>query len=92
MRPRWCLAALVLACLALTWVVTEAAFVHTDDASVLETHCNACRLHLRTTGILTVTFSVPEIARVLDPVPQPPAPQPQEAAPRSVPSRGPPYP
>jgi hypothetical protein len=90
MRPRKLLAALVLACLGLTGVMMEASFVHSDDGCVLETHCKACLLHLRTAGILTVTISLPEIAPVEGAAPQAPLPQPEEATPRSVPSRGPP--
>ena len=50
MAPKKLLAAAVLALLGLTGAMLEASFVHTDDGCVVETHCNACLLRLRTPG------------------------------------------
>ena len=90
MRLRKLLAALVLAWLGLTGAMSEASFVHSDDGCALETHCNACLLRLRTTGVVTVTFSLPEVWVALEEVAPVPVAVPEDAAPRSVPSRGPP--
>jgi hypothetical protein len=90
MRPRKLLAAVVLAWLGLTAVMAEASFVHSDDGCALETHCNACLLRLRTTGVVTVTFSLPQVWVALDEVVPAPVASPEAAAPRSLPSRGPP--
>jgi len=90
MRMRKLLAALVLSWLGLTGVMSEASFVHSDDGCALETHCNACLLRLRTTGVVTVTFSLPEVWVALEEVAPVPVAVPEDAAPRSVPSRGPP--
>ena len=90
MRLRKLLAALVLAWLGLTGVMAEASFVHSDDGCALETHCNACLLRLRTTGVVTVTFSLPQVFLVVDEFAPVPAPSREDAAPKSVTSRGPP--
>jgi hypothetical protein len=90
MRRRKLLAALVLAWLGLTGAMSEASFVHSDDGCALETHCNACLLRLRTTGVVTVTFSLPDVWVAIDEVAPVRVAVPEEAAPRSVPSRGPP--
>ena len=90
MRLRKLLAAVVLAWLGLTGVMLEASFVHSDDGCAIETHCNACLLRLRTTGVVTVTFSLPEVAYVVDEVTPAPKPSREDAAPKGVTSRGPP--
>ena len=90
MRLRKLLAALVLAWLGLTGVMSEASFVHSDDGCALETHCKACLLRLRTTGVVTVTFSLPEDWVAIAEVAPVPVAVPEDVAPRSVPSRGPP--
>lgn len=90
MRARKLLAAVVLAWLGLTGVMLEASFVHTDDGCTVETHCNACLLRLRTTGVVTVTFSLPEAGVAVDQVAPAPTPSREDAAPRRVTSRGPP--
>ena len=90
MAPRKLLAAAVLALLGLTGAMLEASFVHTDDGCVVETHCNACLLRLRTPGVVTVTFSLPRVVVVGDRAVPAPPPLQQNAAPRSVSSRGPP--
>jgi hypothetical protein len=90
MRRRKLLAAVVLAWLGLTGVMSEASFVHSDDGCALETHCNACLLRLRTTGVVTVTFSLPEVLVAIEEVAPAPTPSRGDAAPKSVTSRGPP--
>ena len=90
MAPRKLLAAAVLALLGLTGAMLEASFVHTDDGCVVETHCNACLLRLRTPGVVTVTFSLPRAVGVVDRVVPAPPPSWRDAAPKSVSSRGPP--
>jgi len=91
MASRKLLASAVLALLGLTGAMLEASFVHTDDGCVVETHCNACLLRLRTPGVVTVTFSLPRSVVVTDGlVPLPPLRW-QDAAPKSVSSRGPPH-
>ena len=90
MRARQLLAAAVLAWLALAGVLVEASLVHSDDGCTLETHCKSCLLQLRIAGVVTVTFSLPEVLVAVDEVAAANAASPQEAAPRSDPSRGPP--
>ena len=90
MRARRLLTAAVLAWLGLTAVMVEASFVHSDDGCALETHCKVCLLQLRTTGVVTVIFSLPEVLIAVDEVAPAKVAAPEEAAPRSVPSRGPP--
>ena len=90
MRARKLLAAVVLAWLGLTAALVEASFVHSDDGCALETHCKACLLQLRTTGVVTVTFSLPDVLVAVVEVAPAKAAAPEDAAPRSVPSRGPP--
>jgi hypothetical protein len=90
MAPRKLLAAAVLALLGLTGAMLEASFVHTDDGCVVETHCNACLLRLRTPGVVTVTFSLPRAVVVADRVVPAPPPSWKDAAPKSASSRGPP--
>ena len=90
MRPRKLLAAAVLALVGLTGTMLEASFVHTDDGCVLETHCNACLLQLRSPGVVTVTLSLPRLLVVVEAVAPTPPPAHEDAAPNSVSSRGPP--
>jgi hypothetical protein len=89
MSPRRTLVAALLL-LGLAVVVLEDSLVHTDDGCVVETHCNACLLRLGTPGVVTLAFSLPRITVAADRV-APAAPSSHEdAAPRDVPSRGPP--
>jgi hypothetical protein len=81
-------AALVV--LGLAVLVLEDTLVHSDDGCVVETHCNACLLRLATPGIVTAAFSLPRIAVATDRVPLVPTRAHESAAPRDVPSRGPP--
>jgi hypothetical protein len=90
MAPKELLAATALALLGLTGAMLEASFVHTDDGCVVETHCNACLLRLRTEGVVTVAFSLPRAEVVVDRVAPAPPPSWQDAAPKSIASRGPP--
>ncbi len=90
MTPRKLLAATALALLGLTGAMLEASLVHTDDGCVVETHCNACLLRLRTPGVVTVTFSLPRAIVVMDRVAPAPPPSWQDAAPKGIASRGPP--
>ncbi len=80
-----------LALLGLAGAMLEASFVHSDDGCVVETHCNACLLRLRTAGVVTVTFALPRAVFVIDRVVPAPPPSWQDAAPKSVSSRGPPH-
>ena len=81
-------AALVL--LGLAAVVLEDSLVHTDDGCVVETHCSACLLQLGTPGIVTAAFSLPRTAVAVDRVAPALPSSHEDAAPRDVPSRGPP--
>jgi hypothetical protein len=90
LSPSKLLPAAVLALLGLTGAMLEASFVHTDDGCVVETHCNACLLQLRTPGLVTVTFSLPRAAVVVDRVVPASPPSWKNAAPKTVSSRGPP--
>ena len=84
------LAAVVLALVGVTGAMLEASFVHTDDGCVVETHCNACLLQLRTPGVVTVAFSLPRTDVVVDRVaPAPPLAR-EQAVPQGLSSRGPP--
>lgn len=85
---RTVVAALVLLGLAV-WAL-EDSLVHTDDGCVVETHCNACLLRLGTPGVVTVAFSLPRIAIAAERVAPALPPSQENAAPRDVPSRGPP--
>ena len=87
MLPRRLVLCLVVAlCLA----TFEAWDVHTDDGCALETHCNTCLLKLGTTGVTALSFAVPPVV-ALAPLAEPaPVPPPDDAAPRDLPSRGPP--
>jgi hypothetical protein len=89
MLPRRTLVA-VLLLLGLAAVVLEDSLVHTDDGCVVETHCNACLLRLGTPGVVTVAFSLPRVAAAADRVAPGLPPSHEDAAPRDVPSRGPP--
>jgi hypothetical protein len=91
MAPKQLLAAAALALAGLTGAVLEASLVHTDDGCVVETHCNACLLQLRTPGVVTVTFSVPRAVVVVDRIAPAPLPSWQDAAPKGIASRGPPH-
>ena len=90
MAPTRLLAAAVLALLGLTGAMLEESFLHTDDGCVIETHCNACLLQLRTPGVVTVTFSLPGVVVLIDSVVLAPPPAWRDAAPKSLSSRGPP--
>jgi hypothetical protein len=68
----------------------EESFLHTDDGCVIETHCNACLLQLRTPGVVTVPFSLPRVVVSIDTVIPAAPPARQDAAPKSLSSRGPP--
>lgn len=76
--------------LGLAAVVVEDSLVHSDDGCVVETHCNACLLRLGTPGIVTAAFSLPRIAVAADRVTPALPTSHEDAAPRDVPSRGPP--
>ena len=76
--------------LGLAAVALEDSLVHTDDGCVVETHCNACLLRLGTPGVVTVAFSLPRVAVAADRVAPALPPSHEDAAPRDVPSRGPP--
>ena len=90
MTPRKLLAAAALALLGLTGAMLEASLVHTDDGCVIETHCKACLLQLRTPVVVTVIFSLPRAVVVVDRVAPAPLPLWQDAAPKGIASRGPP--
>lgn len=81
-------AALVL--LGVAVAILEESLVHSDDGCVVETHCNACLLQLRTPGVVTEAFSLPRVVATVDRVAPALPPSLEEAAPRSVSSRGPP--
>jgi hypothetical protein len=84
---------LVVAALLLLGVAAatlEESLVHTDDGCVVETHCNACLLRLGTPGVVTVAFALPRVVVAVDRVAPAPPPSHEDAAPRDVPSRGPP--
>jgi hypothetical protein len=70
--------------------MAEASFVHSDDGCAMETHCNACLLRLRTTGVVAVTFSLAPVFLMVGEAAPVPVPVRAEAAPRTIPSRGPP--
>ena len=89
MFPRRTLVAALLL-LGLAVVALEDSLVHTDDGCVVETHCNACLLRLGTPGVVTVAFSLPRVAVAADRVAPALPPSHEDAAPRDVPSRGPP--
>ena len=80
----------VLVLLGLAAVVLEDSLVHSDDGCVVETHCNACLLRLGTPGIVTAAFSPPKITVAADRVAPALPSSHEDAAPRDVPSRGPP--
>jgi hypothetical protein len=88
LQRRLVLAALVLFGLAVA--VVEQTFVHTDDGCILETHCNACLLQLGTHGVTTEVFAPPQAVATLERMAVVLPPALPEAAPRHVPSRGPP--
>ena len=90
MLPKKLLAAAVLALVGLTGAMLEASFVHTDDGCVVETHCNACLLRLRTPGVVTVAVSLPRADVLVDAAVPAPTLAREDAAPRGVSSRGPP--
>jgi len=85
---RTVVAALLL--LGLAAVVVEDSLVHTDDGCLVETHCNACLLRLGTPGVVTVAFALPRVAIATERVAPALASSHEDAAPRDVPSRGPP--
>lgn len=85
---RLVVAALLL--LGLAAGTLEETLVHTDDGCVVETHCNACLLRLGAPGVVTQAFSLPRFVAVLDRVAPALPPSHDDAAPRGVPSRGPP--
>jgi len=88
MRRKIVVAALLLAGMAI--VALEASLVHTDDGCAVETHCNACLLRLATAGVVPATFALPRDVPIVDRVAPAPPPSHEDAAPRDVPSRGPP--
>ena len=90
MSPKKLLPAAALVLLGLTGAMLEASLVHTDDGCVVETHCNACLLQLRTPVVVTVTFSLPRAAVVVDRVVPASPPSWKTAAPKTLSSRGPP--
>jgi len=90
MSPRMLLGAAVLAFVGHTGAMLEASLVHSDDGCVVETHCNVCLLQLRAPGVVTLRFSLPHVVVVLEPIAPAPTLQRDDAAPRTVPSRGPP--
>ncbi len=85
---RLVVAALVLLGVAVT--ILEESLVHSDDGCVVEPHCNACLLQLRTPGVVTEAFSLPRVVAAVDRVAPGLPPSLEQAAPRSVSSRGPP--
>lgn len=90
MARRKLLTATLVALLGLVGAMLETSLVHTDDGCAFETHCNACLLGLRTPGVVTVTFSLPRVVVVIDRVASALPASREDAAPRSIPSRGPP--
>jgi hypothetical protein len=76
--------------LGLSAAALEESLVHTDDGCVVETHCNACLLRLGTPGVVTVPFSLPRVALTVVRIARTLPPSHEDAAPRDVPSRGPP--
>ena len=88
MRRKLVIAALLLVGMAV--VALEASLVHTDDGCAVETHCNACLLRLATPGVVPVTFALPRAVPAVDRVAPAPPPHHEDAAPRDLPSRGPP--
>ncbi len=90
MTRRKLLGAVLLALLGLVGAGLESALVHTDDGCVVETHCNACLLQLRSPGVVTTAFAMPRavfVAQGFVAAPQQPL---LDAAPRTSSSRGPP--
>lgn len=81
-------AALLVAGLALAAI--EESHVLAEDGGLLETHCNACLLQLGTRGVTTEAFSLPQAVANEERVVVVLLPTLPEAAPRPVPSRGPP--
>jgi hypothetical protein len=79
-----------MAHVGLTGATLEASLLHTDDGCVVETHCNACLLRLRTPGVVTVAFSLPTAVVVIGRVAPAPPPSWQDATPKGIASRGPP--
>ena len=88
MRRKLVIAALLLMGMAV--VALEASLVHTDDGCAVETHCNSCLLRLATPGVVPATFALPRAVTAVDRVAPAPPPSHEDAAPRDVPSRGPP--
>jgi hypothetical protein len=90
MASKALIAAVVLALVGLTGATLESSLVHTDDGCVVEMHCNACLLQLRSPGVVTVAFSLPRVVVVVDRVAPAPTPAREDAAPQGLSSRGPP--
>ena len=84
------LAAVAFVLLGVAFATVEETLVHTDDGCAVETHCNACLLRLATPGVVPVTFALPRAVPAVDRVAPAPPPHHEDAAPRDVPSRGPP--
>ena len=82
------LAALLLVGMAVATI--EESFIHDDDGCVVETHCSACLLRLGSAGIVTAAFTPPPVVALLEDVVLPATPSHEDAAPRDLPSRGPP--
>jgi len=79
-----------LALLGLTGALLESSLVHTDDGCVIEVHCTACLLHLRTPGVVTVKVSLQPTLVLIERVALAPVPTLTDATPHGVASRGPP--
>jgi hypothetical protein len=90
MAPRKLLVAASLALLGLGATLLEGALVHTDDGCVVETHCNACLLRLRTPVVATVAISVRPTIVLVERLAATSAPSRQDATPRRLAPRGPP--
>jgi hypothetical protein len=75
---------------ALCLATVEAWDVHTDDGCAVETHCSCCLLKLGTTGEPAVSYSLPPVVAIALVDAPGPAPAREDAAPRDIPTRGPP--
>jgi hypothetical protein len=87
-RGRLVVTALVL--LGLAVAAIDESFFHSDDGSVLETHCHACLLLLGTVGVVTVPFSLPPVRTAVARVVPGVVPSHEDAPARRPSSRGPP--
>jgi hypothetical protein len=89
MRRKLVVAALLLVGVAV--MALEESLVHTDDGCAVETHCTACLLRMGTPGVVPAAFVLPRAIPADDRVAPAPLPSHEDAAPRDVPSRGPPF-